>query len=113
MTGRKKREVKKEHGNQNPQTKTRGFSSPMDLIPPDGPGRSEDITLQSTAMSTVWTEGFRVFRTGIAVAARQATVLAAASGLLLSLLTEHADDVVEGLFHVDAVLRGRFDEFTA
>lgn len=79
---------------------------------------SQYDALDATSVSgTVGSESFGIFRTGVAIAhgtqAGRSTILGSSSLLLLPLLSEHANDIVKGLLHVDAVFGGRLDEFAA
>ena len=63
-------------------------------------------------------EGLGIFGACVAIAvagskACRATVCATATGRLLSLLAQHADNVIKGLFHIDTILRGCLDKLTA
>ena len=62
-------------------------------------------------------EGLGIFGACVAIAARSeacwTTVCATATCCLLSLLAQHADNVVEGLLDVDTVLGGRLNKLTS
>lgn len=85
----------------------------------DGAGRSQESTLEPTAMPRpIGPEGLGIFGACVTIAvarseACRATVCATATCRLLSLLAQHADNVVEGLFHIDTVLRGCLDKLTS
>lgn len=73
--------------------------------------------MQPAAMSRFIGSETSILGFGVSVSTRResplATILRSTALGLLPLLAKHANDIVEGLFNIDAVLSGGLDEFAA